>query len=388
MATETVKDTKKQVIELNDELWNELIEASDGAVAMCYQCGTCSAICPWEFIKLDSSYNIRKIIRNAQCDIYDNQEVWQCTTCGQCEVSCPHGVPIVKIIQTLKNYAFKNREAPEEFNSIFWALFWDGNPYKLPPSNRGAWTKNGALSEYNDKKEFLVYFGNEYSFEQRSIKTARALLSLFKKAEVSFGAFGEKETCLGSVAKEIGHAAYFNEIKTDRTKTLDELSVETIVTISPHDYDVLKNDYQINGEVKHVLEVIKDLIDSGRLKLSREVNRTVAYHDPCYLGRRNDIYDLPRDILEAVPGINLVEFPNTRDNALCCGGGGGRMWLETPPEERFSNQRLKEAADIEVNSIITSCPYCVINFEDSAKYLKMKDCQVLEVIELVNMAAE
>ncbi|MDP7436750.1 MAG: (Fe-S)-binding protein, partial [Candidatus Marinimicrobia bacterium] len=109
---------------------------------------------------------------------------------------------------------------------------------------------------------------------------------------------------------------------------------------------------------------------------------------PCYLGRRNDIYDLPRDILKAVPGINLVEFPNTRDNALCCGGGGGRMWLETPPEERFSNQRLKEAADIEVNSIITSCPYCVINFEDSAKYLKMKDCQVLEVIELVNMAAE
>ena len=390
-AERGTSNVERRTIIIDDALWNELIKATDGAIGLCYQCGTCSASCPWSIIKNDSSYNVRKIIREAQCNIKNGEGIWLCSMCAQCEVNCPHAVPITKIIRTLRDYAFKERKAPEEFNSIFWALFWDGNPYRLPPSRRTAWTKGETLPVYDETKEFLLYFGNDYSYEQRSNRVARTLIQILKKANVNFGTLGDNETCFGSTTHEIGNIPYFKETVRENAKKLNDLKVKEVVSISPHDFDVLKNYYPNFGatfKATHILQIIKELLERGNLKLTKEINETVAYHDPCYLGRKNKIFDEPRDILNKIPGLKLVEFPHNRYDSLCCGGGGGRMWLDTEPEERFSNLRVKEASELNVNIIATSCPYCVIMFEDSSKYLKMKNLKVFDVLELVKMALE
>lgn len=374
-------------VTINDGVWEELVQATNGAVNLCFQCGTCSAICPWSLLKED--YNIRKIIRDAQCNSGTSSRVWDCTTCAQCEVTCPHGVDITKVVRVVRGRAFRERKAPKEFGSLFWAMFWDGNPYRLPPSKRMAWTRGERLPDHDGTKDFLLYFGDEYCYEQRAMKVARSLVRVLNKAGVNYGTLGGDESTLGSPVSESGYGPFFDDIMNENAKKFAGKGVKEVVSLSPHDFHVLKNEYPRAGGTfgaRHILQVVKDLLDGGKLKFTNEVRETVAYHDPCYLGRRNAVFDAPRDILNAIPGLKLAEFPNNRYDALCCGGGGGRMWLDTPAEERFSNLRMKEAAGTDATVVATSCPYCIINFEDSAKFLKMKGVKVMDVLELVNTA--
>ena len=375
-------------VTIDDGLWEELVRATGGAVNLCFQCGACSAACPWSRVRSD--YNVRMILREAQCNAGDGSQLWRCTTCAQCEVTCPHGVNITKVIQVLRDRALKKRLGPREFNGLLWSVFWNGNPYKLPPSQRMAWAKGKALPAFNPDREFLLYFGDDYCYDQRGGRVARALLHLLEKGGVDYGTLGEDETGLGQVVAEVGHVPFFNDVVAGNAKKFNEMKVKEIVCLSPHDLHVLRQDYPRAGttfRARHVLQLVKELLDSGRLTLSREVKATVAYHDPCYLGRRNGVFDEPREILRRIPGLTLVEFPSNRHDALCCGGGGGRMWLDTPAEERFSNLRMKEAAGTTATIVATGCPLCIINFEDSVKNLKMPALRVMDVLEIVSLAA-
>jgi Fe-S oxidoreductase len=165
--------------------------------------------------------------------------------------------------------------------------------------------------------------------------------------------------------------------------------VKKILVSSPHSYHTFKNEYpefMVNFEVVHINQYLHELISSGRLKLTKEYNKKVTYHDPCYLGRHNDIYDEPREILKKIPGLELLEMPDSRENSLCCGGGGGRIWMETPKEERFSDLRLNQAIEVGAEVLATSCPYCITNFEDSR--LSLDEGEVLEIKDITEIIQE
>jgi Fe-S oxidoreductase len=210
---------------------------------------------------------------------------------------------------------------------------------------------------------------------------AKALVKSLFKAEVNFGILGNEETCCGSEVRRMGEEGLFEMLVEDNLNLFRKYGITQIVTISPHCYNVFKNEYQDSEiEVKHYTQYVAELIDTGKLTFSNKVEKVVTYHDPCYLGRHNGIYDEPRRVLESIPGLELVEMPDSRESSLCCGGGGGRMWLETKKEERFADLRVKQALEVGAKVLVTACPYCLLNFEDSLLSMDIGDSMVIRDI--------
>ncbi len=214
-----------------------------------------------------------------------------------------------------------------------------------------------------------MYFpGCHLSYDPRLKKVAVATASILKKAGVNFGILGNKENCCGESIRKTGDEELFSRLAKENIKTFIDNGVKRVLVSSPHCYHTFKNEYpefMVNFEVVHITQFLAELIEDGRLELNNEYAKKVTYHDPCYLGRHNDIYDQPREALKAIPGIELSEMPEARENSLCCGGGGGRIWMETPKGERFSDLRLEQATGVGVEVLVTSCPYCITHFEES-----------------------
>jgi Fe-S oxidoreductase len=209
------------------------------------------------------------------------------------------------------------------------------------------------------------------------------------KAGVKFGILGSKESCCGESIRKTGNEDLFKRLAKDNIKAFIDAGVKKILVSSPHSYHTFKNEYpefMVNFEVVHISEYLHELISSGRLKLSKEYNKKVTYHDPCYAGRHNGIFEQPREVLNSISGLELLEMPDTRDNSLCCGGGGGRIWVETPKEERFSGLRIEQAINVGAQVLATSCPYCITNFEDSR--LSLDDPEILEIKDITEIIQE
>jgi len=198
---------------------------------------------------------------------------------------------------------------------------------------------------------------------------ARSIAAVLNAAQADFGIFGVEESCCGSEIRRMGEAGLFEIIVEDNVKLFQDNGVKRIVTTSPHCYDALKNQYKTEDiAVRHYTQYIKELLSDGVLKLTKNLDKTVAYHDPCYLGKQNNIYDEPREILRAIPGINYIDFDRCREKSLCCEGGGGRMWFEgSGSSERLAQTRIKEAAEMGVDIIATACPFCLLTLEDAVK---------------------
>jgi Fe-S oxidoreductase len=214
---------------------------------------------------------------------------------------------------------------------------------------------------------------------------------VLRSADVSFGFLGTEEPCCGEAVLSVGHKPYFEEIAFKTAEIFRERGITKIATISPHCYDVFKNHYpdvlEHNGILPyHYTQYLVDLVEEGRLEFPATQELKITFQDPCYLGRHNDEYEAPRRLLAAIPGVEFVEMENHGVDGLCCGGGGGRMWLETEPGERFSDLRVIEAARTGANILATACPFCVVCLEDSAKAAKMKSMQVLDVAEVIALA--
>jgi Fe-S oxidoreductase len=205
---------------------------------------------------------------------------------------------------------------------------------------------------------------------------------------VDFGILADKENCCGESIRKIGSENVFIDLAKTNIKTFIDAGVKKILVSSPHCYHTFKNEYpefMVNFEVIHMSEYLLDLIDTGRLTLSGEMNEIVTYHDPCYLGRHNNIYDAPRLLLEKVNGLTLLEMADHGKNSLCCGGGGGRIWMDTPQAERFSDIRLKQATDVGAKVLVTSCPYCITNFEESRLNLEYEEVlEIRDITEIIN----
>jgi Fe-S oxidoreductase len=237
--------------------------------------------------------------------------------------------------------------------------------------------------------EILYFPGCYLSYDPRLKKVARATAQILNAAGVDFGILGSKENCCGESIRKAGNEDLFKNLAKKNIKTFIDNGVKKIIVSSPHCYHTFKNEYaefRVNFEVVHISQFLFELIYSGRLELKKEFEKKITYHDPCYLGRYNNTYDEPREVLKKVPGLELIEMADSREDSLCCGGGGGRIWMETPKEERFSDLRLEQAVGVGAEMLVTSCPYCISNFEDSR--LSLEDDEATEIKDITEIIQE
>ncbi len=373
---------------LDDDLWEELIELTDGAASPCFQCGVCTASCPWGLVR-DETIIVRDLVRRAQLGINDGQEsLWLCTACAQCEAYCPRDVPIAEVLRGLRYMLWKRRKSLDGLPSMLWSVYWNNNPLFQPPSQRMGWAKELDIPIFDPSRDdLLLYIGCTSSYDRRSQRISKALANILQHAGVTFGVIGEDEPCCGEAVLSVGHRPYFEEVAERAAQVFKARSVSRLMTVSPHCYDVFLNEYTSVHESffpMHYTQVLDELLTTNRLVLRGTLEERVTYQDPCFLGRRNQSFEAPRRILESIKSLEFVEMEHSREDALCCGGGGGRMWMETPANERFSDMRVREAVGTDASLIATSCPYCVACLEDSIKALKIPNLRVLDIAEIVS----
>ena len=268
------------------------------------------------------------------------------------------------------------------------SLISEGNPLQGEREKRAEWAKGLSVKPYEEEMEALYFVGCYFSYDPRLKKVAQATVNILKQAGVNFGILGEKENCCGESIRKTGSEKVFKKLAKENIKTFIDNGVKKIIVSSPHCYHTFKNEYpefMVNFEVLHMNQYVLELINQGRLQITGEFEKSVTYHDPCYLGRHNGIYDEPRELLNKVSGLNLVEMEACGKNSLCCGGGGGRIWMDTPQEERFSDIRLRQAEATGAQILATSCPYCITNFEESRLNLEYEDVlEVKDITEIIN----
>jgi Fe-S oxidoreductase len=362
------------------------------AFKRCFQCGLCDTLCPWNRVR---SFSMRKIVRQAAFGMteIEGDDIWLCTTCGRCPQRCPRDVKQIESGVALRRIAteygvFPNSVKP--IRSISASLIGEGNPLNEQRKDRARWAEGLGVQPFAEGMEMLYFPGCYYSYDPRLRKAARATAELLKLAGVDFGILGAKENCCGESIRKTGDEELFRRLARENIKTFIDAGVRKILVSSPHCYHTFKNEYpdfRVNFEIVHVSQLLAELIAQGRLEIKNEYNKRVTYHDPCYLGRHNGVYAEPRQVLGRVPGLELVEMSDAGRDSLCCGGGGGRIWMETPKGERFSDLRLQQAMAAGAEVLVTACPYCISNFEDSKLTLDVVDAiGIKDLTEVVRAA--
>ena len=379
----------REAVLLDDERWDRVLVATKGAAAACYQCGTCTATCPWGLVA-GPSIGVRSVMRRAQLGIDGWAEAaWRCTTCGACEARCPHEVPISEVMLGLRSLAWAERTVPQGLGNVLWDVHWDGNPWGRPPSARSAWAAGLDIPRFDATRHaVLLYVGCTASYDRRGQKIARAVVSLLRSAGVPFGTLGDDEPCCGDPARSLGNEAYFGRIARENTGRLTAEGVTDVVAVSPHCYDTFSR-YPGAGEAfraRHYSQLLRDLVAEGKVAFTGVDAMNGTFHDPCYLARHHDESEAPRTVMSAIPWLALVEMERSREETLCCGGGGGRMWMETAPEDRFATARAREAAATGASYLVTTCPHCISCLEDGASVAGARQLKVLDLAELSVLA--
>jgi Fe-S oxidoreductase len=366
-------------------------EAGGDADKLCYQCGKCDTVCPWNRVR---KFFVRKMINQAKFGVVplESEDIWLCATCRNCVQRCPRGVEIIDVMRALRRLLVPDGVVPASIpnlRTVMTSIASVGNPWGQEPSERANWTKGleVEVKEFSEGTE-LLYFPCCYpSYEPRLKKVAQATAHLLNQAGVDFGILGSKENCCGESVRKAGNEDLFKRLARENIKTFIENGVKKILFSSPHCYHTMKNEYpefKVNFEVVHITQYLFQLVKEGRLNPAKEYRKKITYHDPCYLGRHNGIYDEPREILKKIPGLELVEMADARENSLCCGMGGGRIWMETAKGERFSDLRLEQAIGVGAEVLVTSCPYCISQFEDSKLTLKNGEgLQIMDITEIL-----
>jgi Fe-S oxidoreductase len=374
------------------EVTDEIKAAGGDIFRFCYQCGKCDTVCPWNRVR---KFSMRKLIREVAFGLSEteSEELWRCTTCGRCPEYCPRGVKQIEISVALRRFASAYEVFPASVKSARTArasIISEGNPLQLERKKRADWANGLSVKPFTEGMEVLFFVDCYLAYDPRMKKVAAATVDILKKAGVDFGILGTKENCCGESIRKTGDEETFRLVAKNNIKTFIDNGVKKILVSSPHCYHTFKNEYpefMVNFEVVHITQFLFQLIKEGRLKLNKEYSKKIAWHDPCYLGRHNKIYDEPREVLRRIPGVELFELADWGKDSLCCGGGGGRIWMDTPKSERFSDLRLKQTNEIGAEVLVTACPYCITNFEESRlnleydKFLEVRD--ITEIIQEV-----
>ena len=370
----------------------DVIKANGGeAFKRCYQCGLCDAVCPWNRVR---AFSMRKIVREATFGMTDieSDDIWRCTTCGICPQKCPRDVKQIESGVSLRRIATEYGVFPASASpvrTISASLTGEGNPLNEKRDDRAKWAEGLSVKTFTEEMELLYFPGCYLCYDPRLKKVAVATASILNQAGLDYGILGTKENCCGESIRKTGDEELFKRLAKENIKTFIDNGVRRILVSSPHCYHTFKNEYpefMVNFEVVHITQYLSELIDAGRLALSKEYGKKVTYHDPCYLGRHNGIFDEPRKVLTKIPGLELHEMPESRADSLCCGGGGGRIWMETPKGERFSDFRIEQAVNVGAEVLVTSCPYCITHFEESR--LTLENSESLEIKDITEIIAE
>jgi Fe-S oxidoreductase len=366
-------------------------EEGGDAARVCYQCGTCTTVCPWNRVR---TFLVRRMINQAKFGVvpFESEDLWLCTTCGQCVQRCPRGVEIVDVMRAMRRILVPDGVVPASIPNLrgfMTSIASVGNPWGQEPEDRANWAQDLGVKAFDEGTEVLYFPGCYPSYDPRLKKVAQATASILKQAGVDFGILGSREMCCGESVRKAGNEALFKRLARENIKTFVENGVKKILVSSPHCYHTFKNEYpefMVNFEVIHISQYLFQLMNEGRLVPTKEFGKKVTYHDPCYLGRHNGIYDEPREVLKSIPGLELRELAESRENSLCCGMGGGRIWMETPKSERFSDIRLEQAIEAGAEVLATACPYCITQFEDSR--LTMEDSEAIQIMDITEILQE
>jgi Fe-S oxidoreductase len=395
---------------IRDFSWKQLL---DGYT--CTECGRCSDNCPAlatgktldpQKIVLDIRDQLLregpKLLADAKAETTPPahwvetkpDELWACTTCAACVEACPVTIEhIDKIVDMRRSLALMEGAAPPEAQRAMANIERAGNPWGEPRETRGDWAQGLDIPTFAEKPdaEYLYFVGCAASYDRRNQRVARALATILKAADVSFAILGAAETCNGDPARRMGNEYLYQLQAQQNIETLNAAAVKKVITSCPHCFNTIAKEYPqlgVNYEVTHALPLVKRLLDEKRITMSDgAASEVVAYHDPCYLGRHNGIYDAPRDVLDAVPGVTRAEIaPHNRERGFCCGAGGGRMWMEEKMGQRVNHRRVDQllATKSGATKVASGCPYCLIMLEEGVGAKGVQESiKPVDVLELV-----
>jgi Fe-S oxidoreductase len=403
--------TQYGVAKVTDFSWKDALDYYS-----CTECGRCQDLCPaWNTGKplspkrliLDLKTNLYRNKEKVLAGKYDEVEhvidenvtedvIWACTTCRACEVACPVFIEQPdKILEIRKNLVMMESRFPAEVQTVFKNMETNASPWAFAASDRANWADGlevKTMAEVGDaaKVDVLLWVGCAGSFDDRNKKVLRSFVSLMKKADVKFAILGTEEQCTGDPARRIGNEYLFQTLAIANVETMNRYQVKKVVTACPHCFNTLKNEYKDLGgtyEVLHHSQFIGQMIQEGKLKPAQALNAKVTFHDSCYLGRWNNVYEQPRSVLSSIPGIELTEMKNHHEASMCCGAGGGRMWMEEKIGKRVNVTRTEQALDTGATIIASACPFCMTMMNDGVKTKDKQDSvKVLDLAELLDQA--
>jgi Fe-S oxidoreductase/nitrate reductase gamma subunit len=400
--------------QINHFSWKELLDLD-----ACTECGRCSDVCPATLTQkplspmkviLDLKEHLTTVgpallkptkvtqpdTKKMVAGAISEEELWGCTTCRACQFTCPVFIEhIPKIVEMRRHLVLEESRFPAEVVNTFRNLENNGNPWGISPEDREKWSEGltvPKMREMQREVEFLYWVGCAGAYDARHQKVSRAMVKILNTAGVSYAILGKEETCNGDPARRIGNEYLFQRLATENVQTINRYKFKKILTTCPHCFNTLANEYpQFGGnyQVIHHSQLLAELLQNEKIKLNRTIPHQLTYHDSCYLGRYNDIYDAPRQVLQKIPGLKLKEMPRNRENGFCCGAGGGRMWMEEK-NPKVNHHRVEEAAALKTNLIGTACPFCAtmitdaINETGRQEILQSKDLAllVLEAMEI------
>lgn len=364
------------------EMSQAIMEAGGEALKKCYQCGTCSGTCPWTPI---THFNIRKLVRFGQLGLDGIEEfMWGCSTCKFCVDRCPRGVELIDVVTAIRNVYSGGGMLPQSLRAFVGSLSARGNPWSGDQAKRNDWAQE-KYPLYTEGMEYLFWTCCTVCYDPRNTRLAKAAAEILKLSGVSWGIPSVDVNCCGESLKKVGDLELFERLKNKNMDYFKANGVSKILTVSPHCLGAFKKDYGEDYEVLHLSELIARLISEGKLAPKKDLGGVkVTYHDPCYLGRHSGVYDAPRDVLKAIPGLEFVEMERSREQSMCCGGGGGGLWMEKAKGERLSDLRIEDAMATGATVLATSCPYCITMFEDSSRTLNVDEqIKIKDVTELL-----
>jgi len=388
--------------------WRQLL---DGYA--CTECGRCTDACPAN--ATGKPLNPMRIITNIRdtldeqgaaivqekvaglpdmfATVHSEDGIWACTTCYACVYECPvMNEHVPKIVEMRRHMVLTEGKMPPESVEPMRRIEQNYNPWGIGWDQRGKWADGLGVpmmsesSVANQPIDVLYWVGCAASFDDRNRKVAQAFVRLLQRAGVRFAILGPEEKCTGDPARRLGNEYLAQTMIKANVETLNRYGVRRIVASCPHCFNTIKNEYPDFGgnyEVVHHSQLLKELIDAGRLTPTKDVMQYLTYHDPCYLGRYNKVYDEPRDVLYRIPGIRVVEMERCRDRGFCCGAGGARMWMEERIGEKVNHRRLSHVEETRANGVATACPYCLIMLDDAAKTKSREDIRRFDIAELL-----